>query len=66
MDGPFDATMRLALDEARRALHHGDVPVGALVVAADGTVVAADHNRWHCAPRQPRSPIGVSPDTRWW
>ncbi|MCA1707603.1 MAG: nucleoside deaminase [Actinobacteria bacterium] len=36
--------MGLALDEARAALEHGDVPVGAVAVV-DGVVVAADHNR---------------------
>jgi tRNA(adenine34) deaminase len=36
--------MGLALDEARAALEHGDVPVGA-VALADGFVVGADHNR---------------------
>lgn len=35
--------MGLALDEAARALTHGDVPVGALVVV-DGVVVASAHN----------------------
>jgi tRNA(adenine34) deaminase len=35
--------MRLALDEARAAFAHGDVPVGAVVVA-DGDVVARGHN----------------------
>jgi tRNA(adenine34) deaminase len=35
--------MRLALDEAREAAAHGDVPVGAVVVAA-GSVVARAHN----------------------
>jgi len=35
--------MRLALREARRALEHGDVPVGA-VVAHDGDVIGAGHN----------------------
>jgi tRNA(adenine34) deaminase len=38
-----DELMGLALDEAGRALAHGDVPVGALVVV-DGEVVAARHN----------------------
>lgn len=39
-----DATfMRLALTEARVAIEHGDVPIGALVVR-DGDVVAAGHN----------------------
>jgi tRNA(adenine34) deaminase len=38
-----DAAMGLALDEARRALEHGDVPIGA-VVLRDGQVIAARHN----------------------
>ncbi|WP_329273818.1 tRNA adenosine(34) deaminase TadA [Streptomyces sp. NBC_01451] len=37
--------MRLALDEAGRAALGGDVPVGAVVLAADGTtVLATGHN----------------------
>ncbi|MCX4824184.1 tRNA adenosine(34) deaminase TadA [Streptomyces sp. NBC_01142] len=36
--------MRLALDEAERAALSGDVPVGAVVLAGDGTVLAAGHN----------------------
>ncbi len=37
--------MRLALDEAGRAAAGGDVPVGALVLAADGTtVLSTGHN----------------------
>ena len=37
--------MGVALDEARAALTHGDVPIGAVVVALDtGEVVAARHN----------------------
>jgi tRNA(adenine34) deaminase len=35
--------MRLALREAERALEHGDVPVGCVVIA-DGEVVAAARN----------------------
>ena len=35
--------MRVALDEARAALEHGDVPVGA-VVLRHGEVIAARHN----------------------
>jgi tRNA(adenine34) deaminase len=35
--------MRLAIDEARRALDHDDVPVGAVVVAGD-EVIGAGHN----------------------
>jgi tRNA(adenine34) deaminase len=37
------ALMQVALDEARAALEHGDVPVGAVVVR-DGEVLAARHN----------------------
>lgn len=36
--------MALAIAEARRALEHDDVPVGALVVGPDGGVVASRHN----------------------
>ena len=38
-----EAAMAVALDEARRAVEHGDVPVGA-VVLRDGQVVARRHN----------------------
>ncbi|MGZ4277221.1 MAG: tRNA adenosine(34) deaminase TadA [Solirubrobacteraceae bacterium] len=47
MDGAFSATdehgMRLALDEARKALEHDDVPIGA-VVLREGDVIGAGHN----------------------
>ncbi|MFF3326062.1 tRNA adenosine(34) deaminase TadA [Streptomyces sp. NPDC002889] len=36
--------MRLALDEAEHAAQSGDVPVGAVVLAADGSVLATGHN----------------------
>ncbi|MCW2614329.1 MAG: CMP/dCMP deaminase zinc-binding protein [Frankiales bacterium] len=36
--------MALALAEARRAPGHDDVPVGAVVLAPDGTVLGAGHN----------------------
>jgi tRNA(adenine34) deaminase len=36
--------MRAAVDEARRALPTGDVPVGALVVDAAGQVIGRGHN----------------------
>lgn len=39
----LDQWMQLALDEARLAIGHGDVPVGAVVVI-DGKVVASRHN----------------------
>lgn len=38
-----DAAMAIALDEARRAPNHGDVPIGAVVVIG-GRVVARRHN----------------------
>lgn len=37
--------MNLALEQAALAIHHGDVPVGAVLVDQDGEVVASDHNR---------------------
>jgi tRNA(adenine34) deaminase len=37
--------MGAALDEARLATLHGDVPVGALVVDPDGAVIGRGHNR---------------------
>jgi len=39
----FDLAMGHALEEARRALPHGDVPVGAVAVVG-GRVVASRHN----------------------
>ncbi len=39
------AWMGEALREAQRAVEHGDVPVGALVVDAQGGVLARAHNR---------------------
>ncbi|MET0478680.1 MAG: tRNA adenosine(34) deaminase TadA [Actinomycetota bacterium] len=37
--------MRAALEEAAAAVDHGDVPVGAIVVAPDGTELGRGHNR---------------------
>ncbi len=37
--------MCMALAEGRRAAHAGEVPVGAVVVAPDGAVLSAAHNR---------------------
>ena len=37
--------MGVALEEAARALEHGDVPIGAVLLDAAGEIVAADHNR---------------------
>ena len=36
--------MRVALDEARAALATGDVPIGAVVLAPDGTVIGRGRN----------------------
>ncbi|AWW42554.1 nucleoside deaminase [Streptomyces cadmiisoli] len=42
---PWRPAMGLALTAAERALAHGDVPVGAVVLSADGTtVLATGHN----------------------
>ncbi len=43
LHGDDDAMMAVALDEARAALAHDDVPVGAVVVR-DGRIIAARHN----------------------
>jgi tRNA(adenine34) deaminase len=41
----YDVAMGLALEEARAALAHDDVPVGALIVRrSDGEVLARRHN----------------------
>jgi tRNA(adenine34) deaminase len=39
-----DAVMRAALEEARAALASGDVPIGAVVLGPDGTVLGRGHN----------------------
>ena len=44
-DARDEALMRLALDEARLAQAHGDVPVGAVVVDDAGNVLGRGHNR---------------------
>jgi len=50
VDAPYDAAvtdeeaMQLALEESASAVGHHDVPVGAVVVAGDGTVIARRHN----------------------
>src|SRR5437764_4350205 len=44
MELDIDRLMTIARDEARAALEHGDVPVGAVVARADGEVVARRHN----------------------
>ncbi len=45
MNGETDRRiMRLALDEAKEAGRKGEVPVGAVVVAGDGSVLSSAHN----------------------
>jgi tRNA(adenine34) deaminase len=39
----FESAMRVALAEARAAIDHGDVPVGAVIVRG-GEIIAARHN----------------------
>jgi tRNA(adenine34) deaminase len=39
-----DELMGQALEQARTALRAGEVPVGAVVVAADGTIVGRGYN----------------------
>ena len=41
----WDRTMKAALEEAALALHHGDIPVGAVLLDRDEKLVARDHNR---------------------
>ncbi len=41
---PYAPAMGLALAQARLALDHGDVPVGAVVIGEDGTLLGAGHN----------------------
>ena len=41
----YDEWMRRALDEAALALPSGDVPVGAVVLAADGTTLGPGPQR---------------------
>ena len=38
------AAMRLAIDEAKQAAAAGDIPIGALVIDASGSVIASAHN----------------------
>jgi tRNA(adenine34) deaminase len=41
----FVNAMHQALEQARMAFGHGDLPIGAVLLDASGAVVAADHNR---------------------
>ncbi len=44
-DQQFGDAMRIALGEARAALAHDDVPVGAVILDSDGAPVASAHNQ---------------------
>ena len=44
VDRSDDELVAAALVEARRALAHDDVPVGAIVISAEGEVLASRHN----------------------
>ena len=44
MQQQYDEWMRRALDEARQALTTGDVPVGAVIVSPDGSVLGSGRN----------------------
>jgi tRNA(adenine34) deaminase len=44
-DQSYESAMLLALDEARSAVHHDDIPIGAVLLDPDGMTVAAEHNR---------------------
>ena len=41
----YEPFMTMALEEARAAVEHGDVPIGAVLIDSDGVVVARNHNR---------------------
>lgn len=41
----YEPAMEQALSEARVALKHHDVPVGAVIIGPDGTTLAAAHNQ---------------------
>jgi len=43
-DHAYDAAMRAALDQARRSLEAGDVPIGAIVLDGSGQAVGRGHN----------------------
>ena len=43
-DPTYDVAMRVALEEARRALDSADVPIGAVVLDAAGEVIGRGHN----------------------
>ncbi len=42
---PWEAPMRVALEEARVGGRAGEIPIGAVVLDRDGAVIARAHNR---------------------
>lgn len=44
MNGAYDPPMRQALEQARQSLRWGDVPVGAVVIDADGVILGRGAN----------------------
>ena len=49
MDGNNSSYMELALAEAEAAGQRGEVPVGAVIIDASGTVLAAGDHALHAA-----------------
>ena len=45
MGSTWEMEMSVALEQARAAVAHGDVPVGAVLIDPQGEIVGADHNR---------------------
>ena len=45
MTSPHEKYMQLALEEAEKAGQMGEVPIGAILVAEDGTILTSAHNR---------------------
>ncbi|HEX5677457.1 MAG TPA: nucleoside deaminase [Alcanivorax sp.] len=41
----YQAMLRVALDEARKGLEEGGIPIGAALFSGDGTLLGAGHNR---------------------
>lgn len=41
----WEALMQLALDQADQAAKEGEIPIGAVLVGADGKILASEHNR---------------------
>lgn len=40
----FTEYMKIALNQAKKAYHHGEIPVGAVVVDKNGLILAQTHN----------------------